>query len=62
MAKNLLEAYAKPVAIAESYYASRHNGEAMDETRKLVLVSCLRNVNKKLHEAFDVAQATQKAG
>jgi len=62
MAKTLLEAYAKPIAIAESYYASKHDGEAMDTTRKLVLASCLRNVNKKLHEAFGVAQATQKAG
>ena len=62
MAKNLLEAYAKPVAIAENYYKSKHNGESMDSTRKLVLVSTLRNVNKRLHEAMEMnqLQATQK--
>ena len=62
MAKTLLEAFAKPVAIAENYYKSRHNGEAMDSTRKLVLVSSLHNVNKFLHESIAVGQATQKSG
>ena len=59
MAKTLLEAYAKPIAIAENYYKSKHNGEEMDATRKLVLVASLRNVNKFLHESFAVNQATQ---
>lgn len=62
MANKLLEAFAKPIALAENYYKAKHNGEAMDDTRKLVLVASLRNASKKLHEAIEVSQATQKSG
>jgi len=62
MANKLLEAFAKPIALAENYYKARHNGEAMDDTRKLVLVATLRNASKKLHEAMETSQATQKTG
>ena len=61
MAKTLVEAFAKPIAIAENYYKSKHNGEAMDSTRKLVLAASLNAVNKKLHESAAMGQFTQKS-
>jgi hypothetical protein len=55
MANKLLEAFAKPIALAEEYYKAKHNGEAMNDTRKLVLVASLRNASKKLHEAMEAS-------
>ena len=60
MAK-LTEAYKKRIAISESVYSKSHNGEPMDNTRKLTLARCLKNVDKFLTEAFDGSQATQRA-
>lgn len=52
MAKTLLEAYSKRIAVAESVYKKEHNGAAMDNHKKLVVAKCLSNVNKFLTEAL----------
>jgi len=61
MATNLLEAYSKRIKIAESIYSKSHNGEKMDNHRKLVLARCLSNVNAYLNEAFENSVGTQRA-
>lgn len=59
MKGNLLEAYAKRISVAESFYAGRHNGEKLSEQKKLVTAVCLNNVNKYLTEAFANSTGTQ---
>ena len=49
---NLVEAYKKRIAVAESLYTKSHNGEAMSSNMKLVTAACLNNVSKFLNEAF----------
>ena len=44
--KNLLEAYANRLNLAESVYANNHNGQKLTEQRKLVTAVCLNNVNR----------------
>ena len=58
---NLLEAYKKRISIAESVYARQHNGEKMDNNRKLTVAKVLANTNNFLNEAFDAASATQRS-
>ena len=45
MAQNLLEAYKKRLSIAESVYSRQHNGEKMDNHRKLTVAKVLANTN-----------------
>lgn len=59
MKTNLLEAYAKRLNIAESFYAGRHNGEKLSDQKKLVTAVCLNNTNKFLTEAFSNSEGTQ---
>ena len=59
MKTNLLEAYAKRLNIAESFYKARHDGQAMSEQKKLVTAVCLNNTNKFLTEAFSNSVGTQ---
>ena len=61
MANLLLEKYSKRIALAESVYQKRHNGESMDSLRKITVAKCLDNVNKFLNEAFDSSMGTQRA-
>lgn len=62
MAKtNLLEAYKKRISIAESVYSRAHNGEKMDNNRKLCVAKVLANTNAFLNEAFDASSATQRS-
>lgn len=61
MATNLLEAYKKRISIAESVYSRAHNGEKMDNHRKLCVAKVLANTNSFLNEAFDSASATQRS-
>lgn len=56
---NLVEAYKKRIAVAESLYTKSHNGEAMSSNMKLVTAACLNNVSKFLNEAFTQDAATQ---
>lgn len=62
MANMLLEKYAKKVQLAEAVYAKAHNGEKMDNMKKMTVAKCIDNVNRFLNEALDVAgAATQRA-
>lgn len=61
MAANLMEAYSKRIKIAESVYAKSHNGEQMDQNRKLCLAKCLQNVNSFINEAFENSTGTQRS-
>ena len=42
----LFEAYKNRLAISESVYAKSHDGEKMDNNRKLVTAKCLENFCK----------------
>lgn len=57
--KNLLEAYSKRIALAESVYAGNHEGAKLSDQRKLTTAVCLNNVNKFLTEAFTNSVGTQ---
>ena len=61
MAQNLMEAYKKRIAIAEAVYSRSHDGQKMDNNRKLVVAKVLDNTNKFLTEAFNTGNATQRA-
>lgn len=61
MANVLLEKYSKRIALAESVYQKRHNGESMDSLRKITVAKCLDNVNKFLNEAFESSMGTQRS-
>ena len=56
-----MEAYSKRIKIAESVYAKSHNGEQMDQNRKLCLAKCLQNVNSFINEAFEQSTGTQRS-
>lgn len=49
------------LSVAEKNYALRHNGEKMDSNKKLVVASCLRNIDKFMNEAFNNSVGTQRA-
>lgn len=57
----LFEAYAKRLSISESVYSKEHNGQKMDNNRKLVIATVLKNTNKFLNEAFDNSTGTQRS-
>ena len=59
--KTLFEAYKNRLSVAESVYGKMHNGEKMNNNRKLVTAKCLENVNKFMNEAFDQSVGTQRA-
>lgn len=61
MANALFEAYKTRISIAESVYSRSHNGDKLDNNRKLVLATVLKNTNNLLNEAFTSANATQRA-
>ena len=56
--KNLFEAYANRLSLAERFYSEKH-GHALSEQKKLVTAVCLNNVNKYLTEAFSNSVGTQ---
>ena len=62
MANMLLEKYSKKIQLAESVYAKAHNGERMDNMKKMTVAKCLDNVSRFLNESLDMAgAATQRA-
>ena len=61
MANRLLEKYSKKIKLAESVYSATHNGERMDQIRKITVAKCLDNTNKFLNEAFESSMGTQRA-
>lgn len=60
MAKTLFEAYAKRLDVAEKAYSMKHEGETLDNSRKLTVAKCLQNVNRFMNEAFEASQGTQR--
>lgn len=58
---NLMEAYAKRLAISESVYGRQHDGQKMDNNRKLTVAKVLSNTNNFLNEAFDNSTGTQRS-
>lgn len=58
---NLLEQYKGRLAVSESVYGRNHNGEKMDNHKKLVIAKVLDNTSKFLSEAFDAASGTQRS-
>ena len=45
MATALVEAYKNRINLAESVYRATHEGEAMDNNRKITLARVLKNTN-----------------
>ena len=43
--KNLMEAYRKRISIAEAVYSRNHEGQKMDNHRKLTVAKVLDNTN-----------------
>lgn len=58
---NLLEQYKGRLSVSESVYSRTHNGEKMDNHKKLVIAKVLDNTSKFLSEAFDAASGTQRS-
>lgn len=56
----LFEAYKNRLSISESVYAKSHDGEKMDNNRKLVTAKCLENLNRFMNEAFENSVGTQR--
>ena len=50
---NLLETYKKRLTVSESVYQKSHNGEKMDNRRKIATAKCLESLNKFMNEAFE---------
>lgn len=58
---NLLESYAKRLAVAESVYSDRNSGAKLSNTKKIALATVLNNTEKFLNEAFTNSVGTQRA-
>ena len=59
--KSLLEAYKNRIRVAESVYQKSHDGEMMDNNRKILLARCLENTKNFLSEALDGSVGTQRS-
>lgn len=59
--QNLFEAYKTRLSIAESVYSRSHNGDKLDNNRKLVLATVLKNTNAFLNESLNSGAATQRS-
>lgn len=58
---NLLESYAKRLAVSESVYSKQHMGAKMSNHKKLAVAKVLENTNKFMNEAFSSAMGTQRS-
>ena len=58
---NLLEAYKDRLVISEKVYSKAHNGESMNQFKKMATAKCLENLNKFMNEAFDNSVGTQRS-
>lgn len=58
---NLLETYAKRLSVSDSVYKKAHNGQSLDNTKKLMVAACIDNVSRYLTEAFDNSVGTQRS-
>ena len=61
MAKSLFEAYKNRLAVADAVYGKAHNGETMNQNRRLVTAKVLENTNRFLNEAFEQSVGTQRS-
>lgn len=61
MSNVLLEKYSKKIQLAESVYSKMHNGESMDQMRKIAVAKCLDTTSKFLNEAFESSMGTQRS-
>lgn len=61
MANKLLEKYSRKIKLAEAVYSATHNGDKMDNIRKITVAKCLDNVSNFLNESFDSSMGTQRA-
>ena len=59
--KNLLEAYRNRISTADALYTRTHNGQRMDNYRKLLIANALENTSNFLNEAFEQSAGTQRA-
>ena len=57
----ILEAYKNRLAVAESVYSRSHNGEKMDNMRKLMVAKCIQNTDNYLREQFENSVGTQRS-
>jgi hypothetical protein len=58
---NLLESYAKRIAISEGVYAKQHSGAKMSNHKKLAVARVLENTQKFMNEAFTNTVGTQRS-
>ena len=61
MGKTLFEAYAGRLGVAERKYSMAHAGEKIKKKKKLIVASCLRNIDRYMNEAFNNSVGTQRA-
>ena len=61
MGKTLFEAYAGRLGVSEQKYSMAHGGAKMDSHKKLLVASCLRNIDRYMNEAFNNSVGTQRA-
>lgn len=57
----LLEQYSKRITVAEKVYSDKHDGQALSNSRKLLVAQSLDNVNRFLTESFSNSVGTQRA-
>lgn len=58
----LMESYSKRLNISESVYRKSHEGQKLDNMRKVMIAKCLDNTSKFLNESFtNSAMATQRS-
>ena len=58
---NLLETYKQRLAISESVYSAKHNGDKMSDHKKLITAKLLSNVSNFMNEAFDNSVGVQRS-
>ena len=58
---NIMEAYAKKLAVAEKVYANEHGNRALSEVKKIAIARVLANTSEYLNEAFENSVGTQLA-
>lgn len=61
---NLLEAYANRLTFADKVYAKNHQGERLNESKKILIAKCLENTQRFITESMDQSHnggATQRS-
>lgn len=58
---NIMEAYAKKLAVSEQVYAKEHGGATLGNSKKVAIARVLANTSEYLNEAFENSVGTQLA-